>query len=117
MAKTKIDAKLQAIIDMNNCLLLDADGIVAPMVESSFALENFITSTDNNIPPQLRKKINFFVNIESKTAYENIQGILNSDSCKYLSGIVWLSRKVVYFFEKNIATERFPLDSRFPLQR
>ena len=78
----------EAISDINNCLLLDADGIVAPMVESSFALEKFITSTDNNIPPQLRNKINFFVNIESKTAYENIQSILNSDSCKYLSGIV-----------------------------
>ena len=28
------------------------------------------------------------MNIESKTAYENIRDILNSDSCRYLSGIV-----------------------------
>lgn len=78
----------EAISDINNCLLLNVDGIVAPMVESPFALEKYITSVNNNLTPQLRKKINFFVNIESKTAYENIKDILDSDSCRYLSGIV-----------------------------
>ena len=78
----------EAISDINNCMLLDANGMVAPMVESPFALEKFITSINNNVPPQLRKTTNFFVNIESKTAYENIRDILNSDSCRYLSGIV-----------------------------
>ena len=58
------------------------------MVESPFALEKFVTSIHDNLPPQLRKRINFFVNIESKTSYENIRGILDSDSCRYLSGIV-----------------------------
>ena len=48
----------EAISDINNSLLIDSDGIVAPMVESPFALEKFITSVNNNVPPQLRKKIN-----------------------------------------------------------
>ena len=78
----------EAISDINNCMLLDANGMVAPMIESPFALEKFITSINNNVPPQLRKTISFFINIESKTAYENIRDILNSDSCRYLSGIV-----------------------------
>ena len=65
----------EAISDINNCMLLDTDGIVAPMIESPFALEKFITSVNDNVPPQLRKTTNFFVNIESKTAYENIQSI------------------------------------------
>ena len=78
----------EAISDINNCLLLNVNGIVAPMVESPFALEKFVTSIHDNLPPQLRKRINFFVNIESKTSYENIRGILDSDSCRYLSGIV-----------------------------
>ena len=78
----------EAISDINNCMLLDVNGMVAPMIESPFALEKFITSINNNVPPQLRKTTNFFVNIESKTAYENIRDILNSDCCKYLSGIV-----------------------------
>jgi len=78
----------EAISDINNSLLIDSDGIVAPMVESPFALEKFITSVNNNIPPQLRKKINFFINVESRTTYDNISEILNSDYCKYLTGIV-----------------------------
>ena len=78
----------EAISDINNCLLLNVNGIVAPMVESPFALEKFVTSIHDNLPPQLRKRINFFVNIESKTSYENIRNILDSDSCRYLSGIV-----------------------------
>ena len=78
----------EAISDINNCMLLDSDGIVAPMIESPFALEKFITSVNNNVPPQLRKKINFFINVESKTAYDNISDRLNSDYCKYLTGIV-----------------------------
>ena len=40
----------EAISDINNCMLLDADGMVAPMVESPFALEKFITSVNNNVP-------------------------------------------------------------------
>jgi len=32
--------------------------------------------------------VNFFINIESKLSYENIAEILNSEACKYLSGIV-----------------------------
>ena len=51
----------EAISDINNCLLLNVNGIVAPMVESSFALEKFIVSVNNNLTPQLRKKIKFFV--------------------------------------------------------
>ena len=78
----------EAISDINNCLLIDSDGIVAPMIESPFALEKFITSVNNNVPPQLRKKINFFINVESRTAYDNISEILNSEYCKYLTGIV-----------------------------
>tara|TARA_Y100000310_G_C20501144_1_gene724041 strand:- start:76 stop:858 length:783 start_codon:yes stop_codon:yes gene_type:complete len=78
----------EAISDINNCLLLNVDGIVAPMVESPFALEKFISSIHDNLTPQHRKIINFFINVESKVAYENIKNILDSESCRYLNGIV-----------------------------
>ena len=78
----------EAISDINNCLVLNVDGMVAPMVESPFALEKFITSLDDNLTPQLRQKIKCYVNIESKTAYDNITDIISSDYCMYLNGIV-----------------------------
>ena len=51
----------EAISDINNCLVLNVDGMVAPMVESPFALEKFITSLDDNLTPQLRQKIKCYV--------------------------------------------------------
>ena len=68
--------------DINFCSSINAEGIVAPMVESEFALQKFIESIihlDDN---------KFYINIESKTAYNNLNSILNSPSSKLLSGIV-----------------------------
>ena len=72
----------EAKTDIQFCKSINADKIVAPMVETSFALTKFIESIIN-IP-----KLNFYVNIESKTAYENLDNILSSPSSKLLSGIV-----------------------------
>lgn len=78
----------EAISDINNCLLLDTDKIVAPMVESEFALQKFVEAVINNIDINTREKMNFYINVESKTAYENLDKILSSPSSKLLSGIV-----------------------------
>jgi len=78
----------EAKSDISNCLLLNVDSIVAPMIESSFALEKYITTVNAVLPPQAKRKIKFFINIESKTAYDNIGHILKSDACRRLSGIV-----------------------------
>jgi len=78
----------EAISDINNCLLLDVDGIVAPMIESEFALQKFVEAIILNINIDKRKNIKFYINIESKTAYENLDKILSSPSSKLLTGIV-----------------------------
>ena len=68
--------------DIDFCHSISADGIVAPMVESKFALQKFIESV-THLPSG-----KFYINIESKTAYENLDSILNSPSSKLLSGII-----------------------------
>ena len=78
----------EAISDINNCLLLDVDGIVAPMVESEFALQKFVEAIITNIDIERRDNIKFYINIESKTAYENLDKILSSPSSKLLTGVV-----------------------------
>jgi len=78
----------EAISDINNCLLLDVDAIVAPMVESEFALQKFIEAINSNISIEKKDKLNFYINIETKTAYENLDKILSSPSSKLLTGIV-----------------------------
>ena len=78
----------EAISDINDCLLLDVNGIVAPMVESEFALQKFVEAIISNISVDKRKDIKFYINIESKTAYENLDKILSSPVSKLLTGIV-----------------------------
>ena len=78
----------EAISDINNCLLMEASGIVAPMIESEFALEKFIESIISNTNDLDRSSTDFFINIESKTAIENLDKILSSPSSKLLKGIV-----------------------------
>ena len=67
---------------------LDVSGIVAPMIESEFALEKFIESIISNTNDEIRSKTDFFINIESKTAVSNLREILSSPSSKLLTGIV-----------------------------
>ena len=78
----------EAISDINNCLLLDVNGIVAPMVESEFALQKFVEAVITNVSNERRENIKFYINIESKTAYENLDKILSSPSSKLLTGVV-----------------------------
>jgi 4-hydroxy-2-oxoheptanedioate aldolase len=85
LAEIKLSVKIggcEAITDIHNCKTIGVNGIVAPMVETEFALQKFIESVTNI------DNIKFYVNIESKTAYENIDNILNSNAAKLLSGIV-----------------------------
>tara|TARA_R110000744_G_scaffold33311_4_gene77708 strand:- start:970 stop:1722 length:753 start_codon:yes stop_codon:yes gene_type:complete len=72
----------EAKTDIEFCDTLGVNGIVAPMVESEFAMQKFIESTIDI------KDIKYYINIESKSAYKNLSSILNSPSSKLLSGIV-----------------------------
>tara|TARA_R100000315_G_C5195588_1_gene114477 strand:- start:43 stop:825 length:783 start_codon:yes stop_codon:yes gene_type:complete len=78
----------EAISDIKNCLLLNVNGVIAPMIESPFSLEKFVTSVHDNVPSSIKDTMGFYTNIESKTAYSNITNILESSSCKHLKGIV-----------------------------
>lgn len=69
----------EAKSDINNCLKLGIDGIIAPMVETPFAVTKFMDCYD--------KRAQYFIVIESKTAYENIDDILKSCQGK-LSGLI-----------------------------
>jgi len=68
--------------------ILDVNGIVAPMIESEFALQKFVEAVITNIDIDKREKMKFYINVESKTAYENLDKILSSPSSKLLTGIV-----------------------------
>lgn len=61
---------------------IKSDSIVAPMVESSYALKKFIQIANKKKGPKL------FFNLETINAANNFDKIIKSEDFKYLSGIV-----------------------------
>ena len=62
--------------------MVESKGIVAPMVESSYALRKFLQS----VPKKNKQKL--YVNLESVQAFKNINDILNQSNLKRLTGVV-----------------------------
>lgn len=78
---------VEAITDIYNCLIIGVAGIVAPMAETPYAVSKFLNAILTFIPPDNREDIEFAVNIETITAYKNIDEILNLEKIGLLSGI------------------------------
>ena len=64
------------------CTSNKVDGIVAPMVESEYALKKFIQT----IPGYFNGKL--FINLESKNGFLNLRKILKTKEFNKLNGIV-----------------------------
>lgn len=109
LCNLKLSVKIggcEALTDIYNCKNIGVNGIVAPMIETEFALQKFIESVIHI------KDIDFYINIESKTAYENLSKILNSPSSKLLKGIVIGRSDLVksYGYDKNYVDSDFTFD-------
>jgi methylmalonyl-CoA mutase cobalamin-binding subunit len=78
---------VEAITDIYNCLTIGVAGIVAPMAETPYAISKFLSAIQTFIPPDNREDIEFAVNIETITAYKNIDEILNVNGIDLLSSI------------------------------
>lgn len=74
-----------ALNDINKSKKLEAHSIVAPMIESSYAVKKFINSV-NTIYTE--EKPELFINIETITGYQNFDEILSIKEAKSLTGVV-----------------------------
>ena len=68
--------------DIYFCEWLNVKGIVAPMVESSYALRKFLQTIKK------KTKQNLYVNLESIQSFKNINQILKQPNIKRLTGVV-----------------------------
>lgn len=73
--------------DIEKCLRLDIKGIVAPMVESTFAVSKFIDSVGERVKLFGVQMPKIFVNLETITACKNAKEIINNHHLN-LDGIV-----------------------------
>ena len=65
----------EAIRDLDDCKILSADGIMAPMIETPFAASKFKNAFEKVFPTQNDGIIDRIINLETITAYNNIDGI------------------------------------------
>lgn len=93
----------EAKSDLFNCIRMGIDNIIAPMVETSFALSKF-----TEIMKEYPNRAESYIVIESKTAYENIDDILSNGREK-LKGIV-VGRSD---FSKSYKLNKSEVDSDF----
>lgn len=91
----------EAVRDLDQCRLLGATGVMAPMIETPFAMSKFVGAINKVYRKDEQKDINFIINAETKTCVENLDAILNEhgDVLNYvvvgrvdLSGSYGLSR-------------------------
>lgn len=86
-AGTKLFLKIagaEAKRDLADSIIIGVKGIVAPMIESPFALDKFISSVLEIFPEDILSNVQLGINIETYQAYKNFDDICKSDSFKYL---------------------------------
>ena len=81
-AGTKLLLKIagaEAKRDLVDSQIIGVKGIVAPMIESAFALDKFVKSAKSILPNDVLSNVQLGVNIETITAYKNFKEMVNSD--------------------------------------
>lgn len=78
----------EAIKDMYDARAIGVANLVAPMVESAYALKKFLISVKNSFPEDERKDICFLINIETIDGYNNFDRMLELPEIDELGGIV-----------------------------
>lgn len=67
----------EAIRDIHEARILGVSGIVAPMVESAYALQKFLEAIENHVPEEEREDIAFAINVETLQACQNFDSMLS----------------------------------------
>lgn len=93
----------EAKSDLFNCVRLGIDGIIAPMVETPFALSKF-----TDMLQEYSDRADGYIVVESKTAYANIDEILDNAQGKLKGIIVGRSD-----FAKSYNLNKSEVDSSF----
>ncbi|MBD1911021.1 MULTISPECIES: aldolase/citrate lyase family protein [unclassified Leptolyngbya] len=80
---------VEAITDIHHGLTVGVKGIVAPMVESSYALSKFLGVIESFVPPDVLEDMEFAFNLETITAYQNLDEFLSLPNLHLLSGVTF----------------------------
>lgn len=78
----------EALKDMYDCRSIGISRIVAPMIESPYALKKYLAATKLVFPPDEREYIKYLINIETVDGYNNFDRMLALKEIGDLDGVV-----------------------------
>jgi hypothetical protein len=78
----------EAMRDIYEARTLGVERVVAPMIESPFALKKFLAAINLAVPKEEQDEIDFCVNIETITGADNFSKMLELPEIEQLDGIV-----------------------------
>ncbi len=78
---------VEAVTDIYNGLAIGVKGIIAPMAETAFAVSKFTNAIQEFVPEDNREDIEFAINIETITAYNNLDEILSAKGLENIQGV------------------------------
>lgn len=78
----------EAIKDMLDARIIGVNTIVAPMIESAYALKKFVHSTKFVFPEEERPDVGFLLNLETITGYNNFDEMISSEDFNGVDGVV-----------------------------
>jgi citrate lyase beta subunit len=73
--------------DIKQLINLEVDGLIAPMVESVYGLDNFVEALKDYTNAMRFEALDKHINIETIIALENLDKILNSKSIQFIDEI------------------------------
>lgn len=78
----------EALKDLYDARAIGVTRIVAPMIESPFALSKYLDATHLAFPSEEWEEVSFLINIETIVGYAQFEGMLNMPRISELTGIV-----------------------------
>jgi hypothetical protein len=66
----------EAVRDLDQCRMLGVSGIMAPMIETPFAMQKFVGALNKVYSKEELESIEIIINAETKTCYDNYDEIL-----------------------------------------
>jgi hypothetical protein len=78
----------EAIKDMFDARTIGVNVIVAPMIETPYAMKKYVQATKFVFPEEEREDVKFLINLETITGFNNINEMIYSPEFKDVSGMV-----------------------------
>ena len=100
---------VEAVNDIYFCVEIGADGIIAPMVESKFALKKFLDSISKL---KLRKKPHLSINIETINAVNKIEEIIKLAKGNINNITIGRSDLSSSYFKDNISQNSLIIENK-----